>query len=565
MEPQAKKPRTDKTRPMTTQNSTINLLPAEKLLRELLLGCRAHMQNTGLAAASNLEMWITGGWVRDRLLGIPCSDVDIALSTMTGSQFGESLTEYFNLDEDRFTNRASEIGLQTSSVFTGFHTTKLNLRKSKNLETTIGKVFGLDVDLVNLRKEVYDDDSRTPVMEFGTAQEDAFRRDATVNSLFFNLDTQQVVDLTGRGLDDMAAGVIRTPLEPHKTFMDDPLRVLRLIRIGSKLGYSVEEKTERSMGDAEIHAALGVKVSRERVGIEVLKMMRQPNPQFALKSLFEADLYHTVFLERNSSLRKALQHELPTQEVERPWPMSWQRTYQLLARLLVDEESELGRMIRAEESVENLWLMAAFAPLAGLPQDMRSQAVAAFSESIKTTSKQTKLLEEAMQNMDSIRRTIALVNEKQDKPPTRSSIGMALRSWSWSWRPQVLCSLLTQVVYETSLPWSLPSADADATLGGFLAQYNTFLDFVTREGLHDVRAMKSLLGGKAIMDLFGLRKGGPFLGKALRRRGSGMAPWAEGSAGRSARQGMCAREGGLSMLRKQAGPCAPPRGRRVEL
>lgn len=501
---------------MTTRNATITLLPAEKLLRELLLGCRAHMQKSGLAAATGLEMWITGGWVRDRLLGIPCSDVDIALSTMTGSQFGEALVEFFESDQEWHQRGSSGLGLDPHVVFTGFHTTKLNLRKSKHLETTIGKVFGLDVDLVNLRKEIYDDESRTPFMEFGTAEEDAFRRDATVNSLFFNLDTQQVVDLTKRGLDDMATGVIRTPLEPHKTFMDDPLRVLRLIRIGSKLGYSVEEATKDSMGDAEIHAALGVKVSRERVGIEVFKMMKQPNPQFAFESLYQADLYHTVFLERNPKLRKALQHELPAQDTERPWPMTWSRSYQLLARLLTDQTSELGRLIRADKKPEILWFMSAFAPIAGLRKEMLKEACAASCESIKTDNKQAKLLEQAMRNVDAIRNLIALVADHPDKPPSRSSVGMAIRSWGDTWRPQVLYSLLAQVVYDTSLPSPLsPPSDEDVTLASLIAPYDAFLAFVEREGLQDSYATKPLLHGNEVMRLFGIRRGGPFIATAL--------------------------------------------------
>ncbi|RDA93059.1 hypothetical protein CP533_0729 [Ophiocordyceps camponoti-saundersi (nom. inval.)] len=504
------------TRPMTSRDGTISLLPAEKLLRELLLGCRAHIQKSGLAAANDLEMWITGGWVRDRLLGIPCSDVDIALSTMTGSQFGEALTEFFNLEENNsYRDQASDLEIDTSSIFTGFHTTKQNLRKSKNLETTIGKVFGLDVDLVNLRKEVYDDDSRTPIMEFGTAEEDAFRRDATVNSLFFNLDTQQVVDLTTRGLKDMAAGIIRTPLEPHKTFMDDPLRVLRLIRIGSKLGYTVEEATKSSMADTDIHTALCAKVSRERVGIEVFKMMRQPNPQFALQSLFEADLYHAVFLERNSAIRETLQERLPSQEAKRPWPMTWPRAYKLLARLLADESSELGRMLHAHESVECLWLMAAYAPIGELRQEMLKKAVAAAAESIKATNKHIKLLDNAMRNMNSVRDTIALVDGQQDKLPARSSVGMAIRAWGDTWRPQVLFSLLAQIVYDTTLPSSLPSAEEESSLKGSLNRYNAFLAFVAREGLQDVYAIKPLLDGNAIMNLFGLQKGGRYLALAM--------------------------------------------------
>jgi tRNA nucleotidyltransferase (CCA-adding enzyme) len=179
-------------------------------------------------------------------------------------------------------------------------------------------VFGLGLDLFNLRREVYEHDSRTPEMEFGTAEEDVFRRDATVNALLYNLDTLQVVDLTGRGLDDMDAKIMRTPLEPRQTFLDGPLRVLRLVRIGSRLGYSIDEQAMASMKDEEIHVALDTKVKRERIGFEVFKMMKGSDPRCAFHLLFEANLYTTVFLGRESSIYSTLQAQLPTPEAASP-------------------------------------------------------------------------------------------------------------------------------------------------------------------------------------------------------------------------------------------------------
>jgi tRNA nucleotidyltransferase/poly(A) polymerase len=121
------------------QLRTIALLPSEQLLRELLLDCRDAILGT-----PKLEIWISGGWVRDRLLGLPCSDVDIALSTMTGEQFGAVLTEFFKNDE-KYRQRALELGAP-SIKFGSFHTTKKNLRKSKKLVTAAGNVFGLGLD-----------------------------------------------------------------------------------------------------------------------------------------------------------------------------------------------------------------------------------------------------------------------------------------------------------------------------------------------------------------------------------------------------------------------------------
>ena len=110
-------------------------------------------------------------------------------------------------------------------------------------------------------------------MMFGTATEDALRRDATVNALFYNLNDSKLEDLTGRGLEDMRNKLVRTPLPPYQTFKDDPLRVLRLIRFASRLGYHIDEDTANAMQNSDISAALEVKISRERVGYEIVRML----------------------------------------------------------------------------------------------------------------------------------------------------------------------------------------------------------------------------------------------------------------------------------------------------
>ena len=100
------------------------------------------------------------------------------------------------------------------------------------------------------------------------------RRDATINALFYNLNESKVEDLTERGLEDMQKRIIRTPMEPYQTFQDDPLRVLRLIRFASRLGYNIEEETQEAMRNELIGEALKLKISRERVGKELEKMLQ---------------------------------------------------------------------------------------------------------------------------------------------------------------------------------------------------------------------------------------------------------------------------------------------------
>lgn len=208
-----------------------------------------------------------GGWVRDKLLGIPSHDIDVAVNTMTGMQFAQRIRDYCDTPEAVKKHR-----FQPDDVG-NLHHVASNPEKSKHLETAMVRMFGLDLDFVNLRKETYTELSRNPQMEFGTAEEDALRRDATINALFYNLHTDAVEDFTG-GVPDMEAKLIRTPLDPLQTFTDDPLRVLRLVRFASRLEFSIDPETERVMGNEQVLESLRVKISRERVGIELEKMLR---------------------------------------------------------------------------------------------------------------------------------------------------------------------------------------------------------------------------------------------------------------------------------------------------
>lgn len=246
--------------------TTIKLTARESQLRNLLLDV-AHYIDESKDIKEKIELRFAGGWVRDKLLDIPSHDIDTAINVMTGFAFSTKMQEYLKLEENmkKHSLEAKDLG--------SLYKVLANPEKSKHLETATTKIFGFDVDFVNLRKETYTEDSRNPQMEFGTALEDAERRDATINALFYNLHNDQVEDFTG-GLADLDAKLIRTPLEPRTTFMDDPLRVLRLIRFASRLNFKIYPAAETCMSDPAVMEALKMKISRERVGIELEKMLK---------------------------------------------------------------------------------------------------------------------------------------------------------------------------------------------------------------------------------------------------------------------------------------------------
>ncbi len=291
---------------LVRQHEIIDLLPVEQLLRRLLLDYRNEMLLD--PASLKLEIWFTGGWVRDKLLGIQTMDIDVALNAITGMHFATGLKDFYATNGAKFIQEAEKLCISSSFKL---HKVDKKPEKSKHLETATAHIFGLDVDFVNLRGETYTEDSRNPQMEFATVREDALRRDATINALFYDVEKQKVEDFTGKGLQDMAAGIINTPLDPHQTFIDDPLRILRLIRFASRLGYALDEKVKESMKDKRIHASLNAKISRERVGIEVMKMLNGRNPFMACQLIYDSGLYSTVFLNSTSQSLHSLTSLLP--------------------------------------------------------------------------------------------------------------------------------------------------------------------------------------------------------------------------------------------------------------
>jgi tRNA nucleotidyltransferase (CCA-adding enzyme) len=429
-------------------SAVITLDEVESTLRQLLLdvaefieknpvppGSESHVPLPEVLSKTPLELRFTGGWVRDKLLGVQSHDIDVAINKMTGYQFGLRLKEYLDAP-----GNAEKYGLGGVTKKAGsLSKIAANPDQSKHLETVTTRVLGLDLDLVNLRKETYTEDSRNPQIEFGTPEEDAMRRDATINAMFYNITTSTIEDFTGRGYEDLQKHVIRTPLEPYTTFKDDPLRVLRLIRFASRLDYQIDPEARTAMGNKEISTALKLKITRERVWTEVEKMLKGPDPHMALTIIDELDLYRTVFVD-------------PAQEsVYTPNTDNWSATYIALGTIITSSADPRAFiqsvLIQNDEEKFLSWIMVAMVPWADAPEPeplktgkipppmVTTMAIAA----LKAPNKVTDLLTPCVRNLKEIR-------ELKDKGEnSREILGMAIRRWGASWRQQVLFALLYEI------------------------------------------------------------------------------------------------------------------------
>lgn len=458
-------------------DTKLSLTPAETLFRQCLIDCRDHMQTS--PGMQDLVLRFTGGWVRDKLLGVQSHDIDVALSSMTGWQFGLALQTFMERNGAKYEEEAAKQGFKAE--IKNLHKIAANPEKSKHLETITTRMFGIDVDFVNLRKEVYTEESRNPQMEFGTAEEDALRRDATVNALFYNLDSQVVEDFTSRGLDDMAKKIIRTPLAPYQTFKDDPLRVLRLIRFACRLSYTIEQSSQEAMKDKTIHEALRLKISRERVGVEIGKIVSGPDPYTGLKYINQFDLYSTVFADPAESYcpdsNKAL------------------AAYEGLRRIL-DEKSAICLMLRPKEDQALSWILAAYVPWS----QSGAKAHVASREGIKATNTVSRVLDEAIKTRPAIMKAMDIVNQgKAD----RGKIGMIIRASKDFWRAHVLYAILCDIV--------------DHGYEKVIEKHQTFLTYIHEQKLENAMGIDRdlVLKGNEIQQLFGKSKGGPWIKAAV--------------------------------------------------
>ena len=229
---------------------------------------------SGIAIKTGVQSFVVGGYVRDKLLGLDKTDIDITVIG-DGIAFAESV--------------GKEYDKSLSAVYKKFGTALLEIDDTK-------------IEFASARKESYNVNSRKPIVEFADLTEDLSRRDFTVNALAVSLnnDDNEVIDMF-EGLTDLKEKVLRTPLEPEKTFSDDPLRMMRACRFASQLGFEIAGDTFHAIKQMKerlrITKGEETVVSQERITDELLKIIASPKPSIGLSRLFKSGLMEIIFPE----------------------------------------------------------------------------------------------------------------------------------------------------------------------------------------------------------------------------------------------------------------------------
>ena len=216
-----------------------------------------------------LECYVVGGYVRDIFLERPSNDIDVVV---VGS--GISVAQELK----RMLGRKAHL-----SVF-------------KNFGTAQVKFHDTEVEFVGARKESYSHDSRKPIVENGTLEDDQNRRDFTINAMAICLNKSRFGELVDpfNGLADLEDGIIATPLEPGITFSDDPLRMMRCIRFATQLNFQIEDETFEALERMADRIKI---VSGERIEVELNKIIMSPHPSKGFVDLQRSGLLNIILPE----------------------------------------------------------------------------------------------------------------------------------------------------------------------------------------------------------------------------------------------------------------------------
>ncbi|UKK56226.1 CCA tRNA nucleotidyltransferase [Prevotella communis] len=216
-----------------------------------------------------LECYVVGGYVRDIFLERPSNDIDVVV---VGS------------------------GISVAQELKHMLGRKAHLSVFKNFGTAQVKFHDTEVEFVGARKESYSHDSRKPIVENGTLEDDQNRRDFTINAMAICLNKSRFGELVDpfNGLADLEDGIIATPLEPGITFSDDPLRMMRCIRFATQLNFQIEDETFEALERMADRIKI---VSGERIEVELNKIIMSPHPSKGFVDLQRSGLLNIILPE----------------------------------------------------------------------------------------------------------------------------------------------------------------------------------------------------------------------------------------------------------------------------
>lgn len=470
--------------------------------------------------APDTELRVAGGWVRDKLLGKESHDIDISVDNMSGLGFARLTKEWMQ-----------EHGMPTPK---NVAVVEANPDAKKSLETAILPIYGVPIDFVQLRTDVYDYRSRKPRVVTGvTPEEDAKRRDLTINSIFYNINNDKIEDFVG-GIEDLKKGIARTPLDPYNTFMEDPLRILRAVRFAAKYGLQIDPELIEASNHPDVQEAFRDKISKERVWTELVGqqekegwkkgLMIGPNFDRAARLMGEMGLRDLLFKPHEDLLERVKGKSEYWEKEVHPWTMDqdnpyhnlnvWEHTLKALNYMKKIHDSNLDSGVERkveDQIVRNLaMLLHDVGKCDACAQQLHEKGYTTYHGHEKSSAVMADQMLRELKAPNNIReRVVNLVKHHMRLHHLPSgSKGAGLRR------------VLRDVGAE-DWPLLIEMSQSDSmgkTKSELDPKYEQFAQYIDKflEETAGQSEVQPPLNGHEIMQILGLERGGPAVGKAVK-------------------------------------------------
>ncbi|KAF3482009.1 uncharacterized protein GIQ15_04768 [Arthroderma uncinatum] len=449
--------------------------------------------------AARLEIRFTGTPLCDKLRGLETGEVELTSTTLSCKRFRLELAGFFLSYGVRYIRRATAYGVDPI-----FHIDTASDEEPGEppcVATARANIFGLNVTFCDFRAL-----SSHYSVSHNTAHDHASRREATIDTIAYNVITETLEDLTGYGRHDIYHGIIRTPLPSYSTFQYDPFRIIRLTRLACDLQYKLALSTLRAMSDVNFHQDLldmlmTAQYGQRQFGVEIMELLRCRDPLKGMWIIHRSGLYSPLFV--SITLRRELELVYPHRRAYHCpfWPYTYDNVYGIVNCLMNEGSTRYNNVASYLDGIgpEDTWLTAAFSHLAQLrpmptaPEE-RATILKAIIDSLEAINPDTKIscqLRLALSNLDDIQLCVDKVAKNQVRKP--KTIGLPLRCWGRTWRFQVFYSMLAELAYQ--------GANFE-TCTRVMRRYERFASYIDQQLLAFAVHMTPLLDRQSLWDLF---------------------------------------------------------------
>ena len=428
----------------------------------------------------NSTLRVAGGWVRDKILGKKNDDIDITIDNISGQ-------EYIKILESEMSSKEKEI----------LKIIKNNNDNSSHLQTATVNLFGKDIDFVNLRKEVYKKNSRVPEITKGTPKEDSYRRDITINCLFYNINKNCIEDFTEQGLNDLKEGLINTPKDPKISFEEDPLRTLRVIRFATRFKFKLSQKILDNLLITEEFKNI---LSVQRIEKEFSKMLENECFYASVYLLYKYKyLEYILDVDEYKKINDLINSELLLSSAVNI----------ILIKSYLDKKNIINEPKIEKEKLKIVNYAFLLSPYKNfeIPEKNKNSVLSKVMCTKKFSLPKAEI-NEIIAILEGENEFLKLMKNKGEEIFSRINLGLYLMKYTYKNFINIIKLVICEEYLNTLNEKEKIIEEIDENvMNNILDKYMKIVDYIKKEELEKIENIKPLLDGKQIKEIFNIKNG----------------------------------------------------------